>query len=298
MATRIRPSKEDRIGVWRAPKASRRRWFGMFAKWAAVGAIWLVVAVAGLLAWYASDLPDIDQALTPTRKPAITVLADDGSVLATLGDFYGRPVAVADLPPALPRAVIATEDRRFYSHFGLDPIGLSRALYVNLRAGGVVQGGSTITQQAAKNLFLTHERTIKRKVQELMLALWLERRFSKDQILAIYLNRAYFGAGTYGVDAASRKYFGRPATQVNTYQAAMLAGLLKAPSRLNPLVSPDEAESRARTVLGNMVDVGFLDTASSGGRLAPEDNQRGAASGRTKRALLRRLGDGAGARLR
>ena len=134
-----------------------------------------MVAVAGLVAWYASDLPDIDQALTPTRKPAITVLADDGSVLATLGDFYGRPVAVADLPPALPRAVIATEDRRFYRHFGLDPIGLSRALYVNLRAGGVVQGGSTITQQAAKNLFLTHERTIKRKVQELMLALWLER---------------------------------------------------------------------------------------------------------------------------
>ena len=144
---------------------------------------------------------------------------------------------------------------------GSIPIGLARALYVNLRAGGVVQGGSTITQQAAKNLFLTPERTIKRKIQELMLALWLERRFSKDQILAIYLNRAYFGAGSYGVDAASRKYFGRPATQVNTYQAAMLAGLLKAPSRLNPLVSPEQAESRAQRVLANMVDAGFLDQA-------------------------------------
>jgi penicillin-binding protein 1A len=224
-----------------------------------VGGIWLAVALGGTVAWFAADLPDIDRALAPTRKPAITVLAEDGSVLATLGDFYGRPLLVADLPRAMPQAVLATEDRRFYHHFGLDPIGLGRALFVNLRAGAVVQGGSTITQQAAKNLFLTQERTVKRKIQELILALWLEHRFSKDQILAVYLNRAYFGAGAYGVDAASRKYFDRPATQLNTYQSAMLAGLLKAPSRLNPLVSPEQAENRARDVLANMVEAGYLD---------------------------------------
>lgn len=228
-----------------------------------VAAIWGVVALGGLLAWYAADLPDLEEALQPTRRPAITVLASDGTLLATLGDFYGRPLAVHDLPPDLPHAVLAVEDRRFYNHFGLDPFGLVRALFVNLRAGSVVQGGSTITQQAAKNLFLSHERTIKRKVQELLLALWLERRFSKDQILAMYLNRVYLGSGTYGVDAAARKYFGRSATQVNTYQAAMLAGMLKAPSRLNPLSDPRQAQERAREVLEIMVDAGFLNEAEA-----------------------------------
>ncbi len=147
---------------------------------------------------------------------------------------------IADLPPALPLAVLATEDRRFYDHFGLDVFGLTRAMIANLRAGAVVQGGSTITQQAAKNLFLSPERTLKRKVQELALALWLEHEFTKDEILAIYLNRAYFGAGAYGVDAAARKFFGQPASRISTYQAAMLAGLLKAPSRYNPLASPSQ----------------------------------------------------------
>ena len=114
MRTRIRPSQEDRIAVRRVAKGPRRRWLGMLATWGAVGAIWLAVVVGGVIAWYAADLPDIDQALTPTRKPTVTMLADDGTVLATLGDFYGRPLVVADLPPALPRAVLATEDRRFY----------------------------------------------------------------------------------------------------------------------------------------------------------------------------------------
>jgi penicillin-binding protein 1A len=252
-------------------------------KWAFVAGLWGVLLLGGLIAWYAADLPDIDQALAPTRKPAITVLAEDGSVLATLGDFYGRPLAVADLPKHLPDAVLAVEDRRFYGHFGLDPIGLARALIANLRAGGIVQGGSTITQQAAKNLFLTQERTIKRKVQELILALWLERKFSKDQILAIYLNRAYFGAGAYGVDAAARKYFGRPATQVSVYQAAMLAGLLKAPSRLNPRVNPDEAQARTRDVLQIMVDADYLDEAGA----------RAAWSERNTSLALRKVGPNA-----
>jgi penicillin-binding protein 1A len=262
MPGKIYPSREGRIAPRRQPKkpkAPKRRWLSIVGKWTLVVAIWGLVAVGAIVAWYAADLPDIDEALTPTRKPAVTVLAADGSVLATMGEFYGRPLAVSDLPKDLPHAVLAVEDRRFYSHFGLDPIGLLRALVVNLRAGSVVQGGSTISQQAAKNLFLTHERTIKRKVQELILALWLEHRFTKDQILAIYLNRVYLGAGTYGVDAAARKFFGRPATQVSTYQAAMLAGLLKAPSRLNPLANPDLAEARTSDVLAIMVDAGFLD---------------------------------------
>lgn len=264
MVAKIRLSRDDRIVHSRLPKAPKpppRRWPAMLFKWIAVLTIWGIVLLGGIVAWYAAGLPDIDQALSPTRKPAITVLAEDGSVLATLGDFYGRPLAVADLPKHLPDAVLAVEDRRFYHHFGLDPIGLARAMVANLRAGSVVQGGSTITQQAAKNLFLTQERTVKRKVQELILALWLERKFSKDQILAIYLNRVYFGAGAYGVDAAARKYFGKPATQISVYQAAMLAGLLKAPSRLNPRVNPEDAQARTREVLQIMVDADYLDEA-------------------------------------
>ncbi len=242
----------------RPAPAPRRRLVPAALRWLAVAAVWSTVAVGLLLAWYATDLPDLDQAIAATRRPAVTVLAADGSELATAGDLYGLPVEVRDLPPALPTAVLAIEDRRFYGHFGIDVIGLARALVVNVRAGAIVQGGSTITQQAAKNLFLSPERTLKRKVQELMLALWLERRFKKDQILAIYLNRAYFGAGTYGVDAAARKYFAVPAARVSTYQAAMLAGLLRAPSRYNPRADPGLADRRARQVLASMVDAGFL----------------------------------------
>jgi penicillin-binding protein 1A len=234
--------------------------------------IWVVVAVAGVVGWYAADLPDVESALQPTRRPAITVLAANGTELATYGDFFGRPVTVSELPPALPHAVLAIEDRRFYDHVGVDALGLARAMLVNVRAGTVVQGGSTITQQAAKNLFLTPNRTIKRKVQELLLALWLEQRFSKDQILAIYLNRAYFGAGAYGVDAAARKYFNRPATQVSTYQAAMLAGLLKAPSRFNPLANPELAVERTRGVLESMVEAGLL-TANAAAAAWQERNR-------------------------
>ncbi len=226
--------------------------------WTVVAGIWGMVAVVGILVWYAADLPDIDKAMAPTRRPAITILAADGTEVATMGDYFGRPVTVGELPASLPQAVMAIEDRRFYSHFGVDVLGLARAVMVNLKAGNVVQGGSTITQQAAKNLFLSPDRTFKRKVQELMLALWLEQRFSKDQILALYLNRAYFGSGAYGVDAAAHKYFNRPATKISTYQAAMLAGLLKAPSRYNPLANSDLAEQRTRDVLLSMVDAGFL----------------------------------------
>lgn len=233
---------------------------GLALRLAAV-AVWVVIAIIGLIAFYAYDLPDVDQALAATRRPTITLKARDDAHLLTLGDIHGLPVSLNDLPPALPQAVMATEDRRFYSHFGLDLIGLLRATYANVTAGRIVQGGSTLTQQVAKNLFLTPERTLKRKIQEVLLALWLEQKFSKDQIFTVYLNRVYLGGGTYGVEAASRRYFQKPAKKLNTYQAAMLAGLLKAPSRYNPEANPDLARKRTEQVLVNMVAAGYLSEA-------------------------------------
>jgi penicillin-binding protein 1A len=159
--------------------------------------------------------------------------------------------------------VIATEDRRFYRHFGIDLIALARAALVDLRAGRVVQGGSTITQQIAKNVFLTPERSLKRKVQEALLALWLERRFSKDQLLTIYLNRVYLGAGSYGVEAAARQYFGKPASKLGLAEAAMIAGLPKAPSRYAPTRDLAQARARAAVVLDNMVAAGRLARAEA-----------------------------------
>jgi penicillin-binding protein 1A len=218
----------------------------------------MTLLVLVFLGWLAYDLPDVSRLNEIRKQPSVTLLADDGEVIATYGDLYGATVQLKDLPRYLPQAVLATEDRRFYSHFGLDPLGLARAAYINLRDWRLTQGGSTITQQLAKNVFLTPARTVRRKGQEMLLALWLERNFSKDQILTLYLNRVYFGAGTYGVDAAARKFFGKPATQVTPYEAAMLAGLLRAPSAFNPMNDRDAADSRAQLVLKNMVAADLL----------------------------------------
>jgi len=223
-----------------------------------VGAIWTGFIALLFLAWCAYDLPGPERLNELKRQPSVTVLAADGSLLASYGDLYGDSVRLADLSPYLPAAVLATEDRRFYSHWGVDLRGVVRALYVNAQQGDMVQGGSTITQQVAKNLFLTPERSLHRKGQEMLLALWLERTFTKDEILELYLNRVYFGAGTYGVDAAAKKYFGRSARDVTIFQAAMLAGLLKAPSRFNPFNDQDLARSRAELVIKNMVAAGQL----------------------------------------
>jgi penicillin-binding protein 1A len=221
-------------------------------------AVWAGLAVAGLVAWYAADLPDISEATKATRRPSLTFVSADGEVFATYGDIYGDVVSLKELPAYVPQAILATEDRRFYSHFGIDPIGLGRAAVANVMAGRVVQGGSTITQQLAKNLFLTPERSLKRKVQELLMAIWLERKFTKEQILTLYLNRVYLGAGTYGVDAAARRYFDVPASKLSLYRAALIAGLLKAPTRYNPLNNPQLAAERTAVVLANMVDAGFV----------------------------------------
>src|SRR5207248_5921986 len=156
------------------------------------------------------------------------------STLATFGDIFGQPVTLKEMSRYLPEAVIATEDRRFYGHFGIDPVGLVRAAVADLRAGHLVQGGSTITQQLAKVLFLTPERSFTRKIREILLALWLEHRFTKNEILEIYLNRVYLGAGAYGVDAAAHRYFGKSAKHLDLFESAVIAGLLKAPNRFRP----------------------------------------------------------------
>jgi penicillin-binding protein 1A len=233
--------------------------FGLkLAKWLAVAAIWSAFAGLCFTAWLAYDLPDLSRLTNAARRPSITLVTDSGQILASYGDLYGKPVDLDKLPAYLPEALLATEDRRFYEHFGLDPRGLLRAMITNLRAGHLVQGGSTITQQLAKNVFLTPDRTIRRKGQEVLLALWLEQTLSKRQILTLYLNRVYFGAGTYGVEAAARKYFGKSASQVTPFEAAMLAGMVKAPSRYNPLADPKAAADRAKLVLNSMVDAGFM----------------------------------------
>ena len=232
-------------------------------RWAIVLAVWgLVAAFVGLI-FFAWDLPRPEDALGATRRPSVTMVAADGALLSTSGDLYGETVRLRDLPAHVPAAFIAIEDRRFREHMGLDLIGLVRAMVVNLTAGRVVQGGSTLTQQLAKNLFLTPERSLRRKVQEALLALWLEQRFSKDELLTIYLNRVYLGAGTYGVDAAARLYFGVPAQRLTPGQAAVLAGLPKAPSRYNPRVNPSAAVDRAIEVLGAMVETGVISPATA-----------------------------------
>lgn len=226
---------------------------------AATLAVWAAIGVTAVVAYYAHDLPDIDQVTAPTRRPSIQLMAADGQVFAAFGDLYGESLDLAAIAPAIAQAVLATEDRRFFSHFGIDVFGLARAAVVNLRAGHVVQGGSTITQQLAKNLFLKPDRTMKRKVQEVLMALWLERRFTKQQLLTLYLNRVYLGSGAFGVDAAAKRYFEVSARRVGLYQAAVIAGLLKAPSRYSPLNNPEASHRRALQVLSNMVEAGYVD---------------------------------------
>jgi penicillin-binding protein 1A len=226
--------------------------------WAVVLALWLVIAAIAATIWVGAHLPPIQSLEVPPRPPSIEILGADGRVLATRGDMGGAAVPLKELPAYLPQAFIAIEDRRFYSHHGVDPLGIARALAANVLRRGVSQGGSTLTQQLAKNLFLTQERTIGRKVQELVLALWLEHKFTKAQILELYLNRVYFGAGAYGVEAASQRYFGKSARKVTLGEAAMLAGLVKSPSRLSPTHNADGAQRRGQVVLAAMADLGVI----------------------------------------
>jgi penicillin-binding protein 1A len=208
--------------------------------------------------YYGHDLPPLDEINTVKRRPQVVVEDARGRLLAVYGDLYQAPVALYDLPPYVPRAVMAIEDRRFYDHWGVDPIGLARALATDLVHFSIRQGGSTLTQQLAKVAFLTPERSIGRKIRELLLALEIERHYTKDEILTFYLNRVYFGAGAYGIEAAARHYFGRPARNLTLYQAALLAGLLRAPTRYNPQANPAGSAARTAVVLRAMLDAGYI----------------------------------------
>ena len=230
-------------------------------KWGFVLALWGGIILAITLAWFARELPTITESMVFERRPTIIIKANDGTIIDRYGDIKGEVVSVDELPPHVINAILATEDRRFYSHFGLDPIGIARAFTVNVVRGGYAQGGSTITQQLAKNLFLSRERTLKRKIQEAMLAVWLETKLSKDEILSAYLNRVYLGSGAYGIDAAARIYYDKPATQLSVREAATLAGLLKAPSRYSPNSNPSLSAQRTKVVLAAMLDAGFLEKA-------------------------------------
>jgi len=225
-------------------------------------ALWVVIGGVGTIAWTGAHLPAIQALEIPKRPPSIQIVDVTGRPLAIRGDMGGAVLPLKDMPSYVPKAFIAIEDRRFYEHYGVDPWGIARALIANVLHRGVSQGGSTITQQLAKNLFLTQERTIHRKLQEAMLAVWLERKFSKTEILELYLNRVYFGSGAYGIEQASQRYFGKSARQMSLAEATLLAGLVKSPSRLAPSRNFDGAERRAQTVLAAMAELGFVTPSS------------------------------------
>ena len=263
-AKRRNRKRKSRIRV----PAAVGRLFKRGVYWSAVLGIWGVIAVVCVIGYYAAYLPPTSEWQVPARPPNVKIVAQNGELLANRGDTGGEAVRLEQLPPYLPNAVIAIEDRRFRSHFGIDPIGLARAAYTNLTSGRVSQGGSTLTQQLAKNLFLEPDRTIKRKIQELVLAFWLEAEYSKDEILEMYLNRVYLGSGAYGVDAAARRYFGKSARLLTVAEAATIAGLLKAPSRYSPARNPDLAEDRAQLVLSAMHEEGYIDSGETKNAIA------------------------------
>lgn len=223
--------------------------------------VWGAIGLGLVTLWFTWDLPNPAVAITQPRLPAIRLLDPEGVLVARFGDVSGQVVLPASLPPYVPAAFIAIEDKRFEKHGPFDAEGILRALSLDVWHRKVVQGGSTLTQQVVKTLFLGNQRTLRRKVQEAILAVWLWRHYTRQEILAIYLNRVYLGEGAYGVDAAARLYFNCPAQQLTLAQAAILAGLPKAPSSLNPLVNAQEAANRGGQVLQAMVGSGVISAA-------------------------------------
>lgn len=230
----------------------------------------------GIIFYLTQDMPALDKLKITSRNPSVTILSKDSEIIGAYGDMCEDMVRVQNLPPYVAKALISVEDKRFYEHFGLDLKGLFRALYKNYKTGHVVQGGSTITQQLAKNFlisqgaFLPTDRSIKRKVQELLMALKLEWKFSKDDILTLYLNRVDFGSNTFGIEAASRKFFDKPASELSLFEAAVIVGVLKATTSYSPIRSPKKATERAKLVLSLMKEEGYIDSVE----INPDSLQR------------------------
>ena len=232
----------------------RRPWL----KWLAALLLVLILGVISAAVWVAWGLPRIDLTKPPGGRPLIVLEAADGTPISQSGGSYAGPVTREELPEHLVEAVLAIEDRRFYDHIGVDAFGIFRAALRNASAGGIVQGGSTITQQLAKVLFLTPEQTMRRKLQEAAIATWMDTRLTKDEILVKYLDSVYFGAGATGISAAAKTYFNKAVRDLNIAESAMLAGLIRAPSRLNPFANLEDSRERAAVVLQSMVDAGFI----------------------------------------
>ncbi len=237
---------------------ARRGFFGSFISITALCTIWGLAILLVIGIYQATQLPDLSDLEFKKRDIAVSLVDRKGQNFATYGDFYLEPVTFNEIPAFLIEALVATEDRRFFQHWGIDPFSLVRAAVVNLKEGKIKQGGSTLTQQLAKNLFLVFDRSVERKVQELLLALWLEMSFTKEQILTLYLNRVYFGSGVFGLRAAAEYYFGKSVSDLRLNEAAMLIGTLKAPSKYNPRTNLSLAKKRTTQVLNNMMHAGSL----------------------------------------
>ncbi|NYD88377.1 transglycosylase domain-containing protein [Sphingomonas melonis] len=251
-------SDDDTIGDGAPPPRRPRNIGRWIVRGLGVGIILLVIAIG----WLAVTAP-LSKSLQPPTPPSITLTADDGTPIARRGAIIGAPVDAAKLPAHVTDAFLAIEDRRFRSHWGIDPRGILRAFVHNVGSGGVREGGSTITQQLAKNAFLDSDRTAARKIREVMISFWLEAWLSKDEILSRYLSNVYFGDNVYGLRAASKHYFGREPEKMNVGQAAMLAGLVKAPSRLAPTSNLEGARKREMLVVRAMAEAGFITKAEA-----------------------------------
>jgi len=256
------PRKQPRKGKAEPARQRKKKRSGGFLMgllwWGFVACLWGGLAVIGVIVYYGAQLPSADTWAIPERPPNIRILAADGSLISNRGQTGGEAITFRELPQYVPAAFIASEDRRFMSHFGVDPIGLLSVAVEMVEARGVTRGASTITQQVAKNLFLTPDQTLGRKVQEAILAIWLEQNFTKEEILELYMNRVYFGSGAYGIEAAAQTYFGVSARNLSLGQAAMLVGILPAPSAYNPKANPDTARDRQRLVLNAMAQEGYI----------------------------------------
>jgi len=257
-----KPEKvKEKKKVTRKRKNKKSSWKVKLVLWLVALAVLICLSVAGYIWYCQKTLPAFSKAIYVERQTGVKILAEDGRELTSYGALFAKPVEVDKLPKYVPQAIVDTEDRRFYKHGGFDFIGFTRAMAVNLIKRRYAQGASTITQQVAKNLFLTQEKSIKRKVQEFLLARWLEKHFSKKQILEIYLNRVFFGSGAYGLNTAAKRFFNKDAQKLNLHEAAILAGALKAPSRYNYLRNKKQALERAEVVLSLMQRAGTITKA-------------------------------------